>query len=182
MEQDERVLLNRAIALDEDALTHIHDQYYDRVYRYIAFRVNDLHAVEDLTGDVFIRFLTAIRTSSAPKNSLPGWLFGTANNVVKEHYRRKKREQWVELDERITNTNQSLAQETDVTLLKEELHRAVMNLTEDQQRVLALRFGFVMPIAEVAETMNKSAGSIKMLQARAIASLTRKLRRKEVGA
>ena len=44
-----------------------------------------------------------------------------------------------------------------------------------QQEVLALRFGFGLPIKEVAETVNKSEGSVKMLQVRAIAALTRRL-------
>ena len=47
------------------------------------------------------------------------------------------------------------------------------DLTEEQQQVLALRFGYEMPIRDVAETMNKSEGSVKMLQVRAIAALTR---------
>ncbi len=182
MEQDERILLNRAIALDEDALAHIHDQYYDKIYRYISFRVNDLQTVEDLSSDVFIRFLTTIRTPSAPQNSLRGWLFGTANNVVKEYYRRNKREQWTELNEQISTSGKSPDEEVDVALLKGQLQQAVVDLTEEQQRVLALRFGLAMPVAEVAETMNKSIGSIKMLQARAIAGLTRRLKKQEVGA
>jgi len=54
-------------------------------------------------------------------------------------------------------------------------------LTDDQQHVLAMRFGYGMAIRDVAKNMNKSEASIKMLQARAIASLGRKLSGMEVG-
>jgi RNA polymerase sigma-70 factor (ECF subfamily) len=55
------------------------------------------------------------------------------------------------------------------------LREALNDLTPEQQNVLALRFGFGLPIKDVAETVNKSEGSVKMLQARAIAALTRRL-------
>ena len=58
---------------------------------------------------------------------------------------------------------------------KAELRQALAELTTEQQEVLALRFGFGLPIKEVAETVNKSEGSVKMLQVRAIAALTRRL-------
>jgi RNA polymerase sigma factor (sigma-70 family) len=48
-------------------------------------------------------------------------------------------------------------------------------LTPEQQNVLGLRFGYGLAIKEVAETVNKSEGSVKMLQARAIATLARRL-------
>ena len=57
---------------------------------------------------------------------------------------------------------------------------ALAELTQEQQDVLALRFGYGMPIKDVAETVNKSEGSVKMLQVRAIAALTKRLAGKEV--
>jgi RNA polymerase sigma factor (sigma-70 family) len=55
------------------------------------------------------------------------------------------------------------------------LRRALADLTEEQQMVLGLRFGSEMPIRDVAELMGKTEGSVKQLQARAIAALSRKL-------
>jgi RNA polymerase sigma-70 factor (ECF subfamily) len=63
----------------------------------------------------------------------------------------------------------------------ESLRQALAELTDDQQHVLAMRFGFGMAVRDVAKTMNKSEGSIKMLQARAIATLSRMLSGTEVG-
>lgn len=171
--QDELLLLHRAKSLDQDALAQVHEQYYDAIYRYVAYRVNDLQTAEDLTSEVFIRFLHAIQQRNAPQNTIRGWLFGAASLILKEYYRKKKRAQLTELDDAMPDewvepTETLEAQET-----KKALHRAIADLTEDQQQVLALRFGYEMPIRDVAETMNKSEGSVKMLQVRAIAALTR---------
>ena len=67
------------------------------------------------------------------------------------------------------------ARQLEETQTQEMLRQAMSELTEDQQNVLALRFGYGLPIKEVAKTMSKSEGSIKMLQVRAIATLSRNL-------
>jgi len=179
---NEQLLLDRARQLDQAALAEIHERYYTAVYRTISFRVNDQQSVEDLTSEVFTRFLRAIRDKHAPKNTIRGWLIGVANNIVKEYYRQKKRDNWAEFDDLMAESGRSPDEETNLNLQKEQLYQAVMTLTEDQQQVLALRFGFEMPIREVAHSLNKSEGAVKMLQARAIAGLTQKLRGKELEA
>ena len=50
--RNESVLLARARELDETALAEIHDAYYGPLFRYIAFRVSDRQAAEDLTSEV----------------------------------------------------------------------------------------------------------------------------------
>lgn len=171
--QDELLLLHRAKSLDQDALAQVHEQYYDAIYRYMSFRVNDLQTAEDLTSEVFIRFLHAIKQKNAPQNTIRGWLFGTASLILKEHYRKKKRTQLTELSDSLPGETVAPTARLEVQENKAALRLAMTNLTEDQQQVLALRFGYEMPVREVAETMNKSEGSVKMLQVRAIAALTR---------
>ncbi len=172
---DEQTLLRRARALDQDALGHIHDQYYQPVYRYLSFRVSDPQTAEDLTSEVFTRFLAAIRDRSAPPNTIRGWLFGAAQNVLKEHYRKQKQMNWTELDESIAGRERGPEQQLEDRLGGEQLRAALAELTPEQQHVLALRFGYGLPIKDVAETVNKSEGSVKMLQARAIGALARRL-------
>jgi RNA polymerase sigma-70 factor, ECF subfamily len=60
-------------------------------------------------------------------------------------------------------------------MTQENLRRVMQELTEEQQNVISLRFGYDMPIQEVARTLGKTEGAVKQLQARAIATLARKL-------
>jgi RNA polymerase sigma-70 factor (ECF subfamily) len=172
---DEMKLLHRARILDQEALAEVHNRYYDSIYRYIAFRVNDTPTAEDLTSEVFLRLLNALRDKTAPQNTLRGWLYGVASRVLKEHYRKKKRDSFTLLHDDIPATEQGVDHEVDAILQNENLQAVMQGLTEDQQNVLALRFGFGMPIQEVADTMGKSEGSIKMLQARAIAAISQRI-------
>ena len=172
---DEMKLLHQARSLDQEALAEVHNRYYDSIYRYIAFRVNDTPTAEDLTSEVFLRLLSALRDKSAPQNTLRGWLFGVASRVLKEHYRKKKRDSFTLLHDDIPSTEQGIDHQVDAILQDENLRSVMSSLTEDQQNVLALRFGFGMPIQEVANTMGKSEGSIKMLQTRAIAAISQRV-------
>lgn len=174
--QDELLLLHRVRALEPEALAEVHDTYYVPIYRYIIMRISDPDTAEDLTSEVFIRLLSALRDHTAPQNTLRGWLFSVASRVVKDHYRKQYRSQQTDLHENIPSTNNSPENNVDMNLDKEALHHAVTELSEDQQNVIALRFGFGMSIREAAKTIGKSEGSVKMLQARAIKNLAKKLK------
>lgn len=179
--QDELDLLKRARAFDKEALALIHDRYYQSIYRYLSFRINDPHTAEDMASEVFIRFLSAIKDRNAPPNTIRGWLFGAAQNVLKEQYRKQKRMNWTELDDDVATNGWTPEKRLEERANKEELRAAISELTKEQQDVLALRFGYGMPIKDVAETVNKSEGSVKMLQVRAIAALTKRLTGSGVG-
>lgn len=172
---EEIILLKRAQALDEEALAEIHDKYYQGVYRYFSFRMPDPQTAEDLTSEVFIRFLKAIRDKNAPPNTIQGWLFGAARNVAREYYRRNKKIEVVSITEQIPARENSPEQKISKQLEVESMIKAMEGLTEDQKHVLALRFGYGLPIREVAEIINKSEAAVKMLQARAIMTLTNQL-------
>jgi RNA polymerase sigma-70 factor (ECF subfamily) len=174
--QDELLLLHRVRALEPEALAEVHDTYYVPIYRFIIMRINDPDIAEDLTSEVFTRLLSALRDHTAPQNTLRGWLFSVASRVVKDHYRKQYRAKETTLDENIPSTNHTPERRVDMNLDKEALHNAVTELTEDQQDVIALRFGFGMSIKEAAKTIGKSQGSVKMLQARAIKNLAKRLK------
>jgi RNA polymerase sigma-70 factor (ECF subfamily) len=172
---DEAELLSRARALDTDALAQIHDAYYGPLFRYVSFRVGDRHTAEDLVSEVFTRFLTALRDRKPPQSTLRGWLFGVAANLVGDYHRRRYRAPSDTLDEQVVSQADGPVELAEQAAISAELRRALATLTDEQQSVLAMRFGHELPIQEVARTLGKTEGSIKQLQARAIAALARKL-------
>lgn len=172
---EELDLLKRAKVLNEEALAEIHDRYYQGVYRYFSFRMPDGQTAEDLTSEVFLRFLKAIRDRHAPPNTIRGWLFGAAKNVAREYYRRTKRIEMVALTEQIPSGELPLESHLTKRMDEQALAKAINQLTDDQQHVLALRFGYGLPIREVAEIISKSEGAVKMLQVRAIAALAQEM-------
>ena len=174
--QDEMSLLARARALEDEALAEIHDRYYDAIFRYIVFRVSNQQVAEDLTSEVFVRLLSALRDHTAPQNTLRGWLYGVAFRVVNDFHRKQYRREEVQLNEGIASNSNNPLETVAERLSWRQLRAAMSELTDAQREVIALRFGQEMPIRDVAQLLGKTEGAVKQLQARAIASLARTLK------
>jgi RNA polymerase sigma-70 factor (ECF subfamily) len=107
---------------------------------------------------------------------LRGWLYGVASHIVTDYHRKHYRGgQEVALMETIESDVSGPAEQTIKKQTLEALSEALHDLTEEQQDVIALRFGYEMPIREVAEMIGKSEGAVKQLQARAVAALARRM-------
>jgi RNA polymerase sigma-70 factor (ECF subfamily) len=162
--------------LDPQALAEAHDTYYSAIFRYIAYKVGNQETAEDLTSEVFVRLLDAVRDRHAPQNTLRGWLYSVAGHIVTDYYRKQSRSgKDVLLMETLESDIVGPAEYSAKKQTLEELHDALSELTDEQQDVIALRFGYEMPIKEVAQIIGKSEGAVKQLQARAVASLSRKM-------
>jgi RNA polymerase sigma-70 factor (ECF subfamily) len=174
----EQTLLERAKRYDEAALGELYDRYAPRIYAYIYRRVSDAHLAEDLTGEVFVRVIQAIRSEKFWKTSFQGWLYRIAHNLVVDHYRRQPESPELMLDERLLAAEDDPADAVAQRLSRRQLVAAMHRLTPDQQQVVVLRFAEGLTAREVAEIMNKSVGAVEALQHRALATLRRVLKRK----
>jgi RNA polymerase sigma-70 factor (ECF subfamily) len=170
---DERTLLERAKRYDETALGQLYDRYAPRIYAYIYRRVGDAQAAEDLTSDVFVRVIQAIRAHRPWRTSFQAWLYRIAHNLVVDHYRRRRPVADLELDERLVSAEDDLASAVAERLSHRHLRAAISHLTPDQQQVLALRFGEGVTASQAADVMEKSTGAVEALQHRALAALRR---------
>jgi RNA polymerase sigma-70 factor (ECF subfamily) len=79
----------------------------------------------------------------------------------------------MDIDDATPMPSQDAALEVKVeqSLDAERLRSAIRRLTEDQAEVVSLRFLEGYSISEVAAMMNRSEGSVKALQYRAVATL-----------
>ncbi len=167
---DEKMLLQRAQALDNAALGEIHDRYYPEIYRYAYNRVGEQASAEDIASEVFLRLLNALHSQHAPQTTLRGWLFGVAAHLVVDLFRRRKT---VALDESVPDGKAARLAED--ALHQSDLRAALHGLTGEQKEVLALRFGEGFSIEETADLMKRSVTAVKALQFRAVESLRREL-------
>jgi len=171
---DEDRLLARARRGDRRAIGEIYERYFDAIYQFIRWRVDDPAVAEDLTSEVFIKLLSALQSSAAPADSLRGWLFRVARNSLYNHYQRPV--PTTSLDEALplaadADTEAQFIRATEV----ERVQHALRTLAVDQQEVLILRFGQMLNLEATADSMGKSVSAIKSLQFRAINSLRRAL-------
>jgi RNA polymerase sigma-70 factor (ECF subfamily) len=172
---EQQELLERASRAEPAALGAVYDQYADRIYAYIYRRVGQAEVAEDLTGQVFMRMLEAIRKGQGWRSSFSGWLYRIAHNLVIDYYRRRGRVTLVDIDEAapVRATHGDPVRSAEAMLKREQLRAALFQLTAEQAQVVTLRFLEERSVAEVADLMDKSEGAIKALQYRAVLALRR---------
>lgn len=171
---DDDKLLAGARRLDSRALAEIHDRYYPGLHRYLIYRTGDDDTAADLASEVFMRLLDNLHAGKSP-DSLNAWLFGVANHLVADHFRRQARRPQVALSDDLPGPEDAHNIEADKRMDIAAVRAALRHLTEEQQQVLALRFDRDLSIAEAAALMKKSETAVKQLQFRAVAALRRKL-------
>ena len=174
---DESLLLERAKEYDPEALGEIHDAYFEKIYRYIYRYLGEAHLAEDLTADVFLKLLEAIKVSRGPRTNLSAWLYRVAHNLVVDHFRRQSGRESLLLEESLVAANDDMAMVMEKKLVQQQLRAAISHLTADQQQVIILKFVEGLSNTEAGQVLGKTEGAIKSLQHRALAALQRIMER-----
>jgi len=172
---DEAALLDRIRQYDQAALAQVYDDYYDRIYHYVYRFVGQVAAAEDLTANVFLRLLNAVRNGNQPRSNLLAWLYRVAHNLVVDGFRRRPVEE-LELTEWLEGYEPDVTHIVEQKLQLERVRRALLELTQAQQQVIALKFLEGLDSVEVGAILNKSEGAIDALQHRALLALREALR------
>ncbi len=146
-------------------LADIYDTHAPRVYRYIYHRLGDRSLAEDLTGEVFVRFLNVTTT---PDN-VGAFLYRIAHNLIVDYLRRNQ-------PARVISDNVPVDQADPARLAELEMERArlrrlIARLTPDQQQVIVLKFLEGLSNEEIARVLDKPVGAVKALQHRGLVAL-----------
>lgn len=163
-------ILKKAQAGSGEALAHLYNHYFDRIYRFIYYRVSHKETAEDLTEDVFVKLFSKLKGLEQTA-AFEGWLFQIARNQVIDYYRSKK--QTVALED-VENTLEYETNIVDVVNLKTQqmvFIKLLRELTPEQQQVIKLKFLEDLDNDVIAQALNKTEGAIRVIQHRAIARL-----------
>lgn len=169
--QEERDLVRSAQQHDGDAFAQLYDKYFDKIYRYVAFKVGNRVEAEDMAQQVFLSALQNISSFKWRNIPFSAWLFRIAHNKVVDHLRKKSRRATVSLEGVQVLSASNPQQAAELSLDIEWLKSATAELTAAQRDVITLRFAGDLPIAQVAQIMGKSQGAVKALQHSAIVAL-----------
>jgi RNA polymerase sigma-70 factor (ECF subfamily) len=174
--KQERHLILAAQRGDEQALGRLYDAYVDRIYRYILYRVNDSETAEDLTSDVFLRVVEGLPTYQDRDVPFLAWLYRIAHARLIDHYRQTTRRG---PHQDIESVNVHLDDDLDGVLMttyhQDKVREAMRSLTAEQQQVIVLRFMEGNNLQETADALGKTVGAVKVMQHRALESLSRAL-------
>lgn len=173
----EKELLQACLCFNENALGQVYDRYSPELYRYAARFLGDPCMAEECVAETFSRFLKALRAQRGPKDFLRAYLYRIAHNWITDYYRRAP--QVTELKDSQPEEGNSPERETERRIRKVHMRRAILQLTPDQQQVIALKYLEDMQNEEIAQALHKPVSAVKSLQHRALTSLKRMLQKEK---
>src|SRR5215469_7861348 len=146
------------------ALLALYDRALPVVYGYLLPRCGAASLAEDLTSETFLAAVDAIRRHDAPPVSTP-WLVGVARHKLVDHWRRTAREERglraVADDEPVPTD--PWEQRLDTLCA----HRTLQQLAPQYRAALTLRYVDDLPVAGVAEVMDRTLHATEALLVRA---------------
>ncbi len=161
---------------DVDAIGALYDRHHESIFRYVWSRVGERRLAEDLTGDVFMRMLTALPGYRSLGLPFRAWLYRIAHNRLVDHFRSDGRRVWLALEAVEGQIGEGdPAPAIEQKLLVERVGRALSQLDENQREVVTLRFIAGLSLQETALAMGRSEAAVKSLQHRSLAALRRTL-------
>lgn len=175
-EADERRLVEAA-QRDRAQFGAVYEKYFEVVYAYVARRVRDRSATEDLTSEVFRKALAHLPRFKWTGAPFAAWLLRIAANLIADRAKRVAREEQSDSEELADRGRSAQAQQSDLEAAERRAFviRLVEELPEDQRRVVRMRFAEEKSIGEIAAHLNRTEGAVKQLQFRAFQTLRAKL-------
>ena len=170
--QAERLLVDAAKAGDQAALSELYQTYFPRLYRYILVRTGNSYDAEDLTEEVFMRVLQAIKRFEHRKAPFSAWLFRIAHNaVISQRRKETARGRSSQLNDGMQVDSAGPEELAEKHVALSEVMQAAKSLPDAQRQVISLRFAAGLTVAETARAMGKGEGNVKVIQHKAIAKL-----------
>jgi RNA polymerase sigma-70 factor (ECF subfamily) len=176
-EQAEERLIVEAAQKDPARFAELYELNFERVYRFIARRVGDRDAAEDLTSEVFHKALANLRRFEWRGVPFAGWLLRIAANAIADRGQRAGRELAVD-DPPEVGEEANADVDLEEVEQRARLFRLVEQLPADQRRVIAMRFAEEKSIREIAEELGRTEGAVKQLQFRGLQNLREQIKAK----
>lgn len=169
---DEEAIINAA-KTNSDAFGKLYEQYQQRVFSYVLYRVADAQSADDLTAQIFERALRKIAAYQPTRGAFAVWLFTIARNTVNNHLRTKRLRQWVTLDLLSNHCTEAMSLE-EVVCQGEQLHQLlalVAQLSSQERDLLALKFGAGLTNRRIAELSGLTESNVGVIVYRTIRKL-----------
>ena len=163
-------LIEKAKEGDGNAFGKLYDLFFDRIYKFIFFRISHKEVAEDITEEVFIKAYQALAKLKEDQ-AFESWLYQISRNKLIDYYRSKKSLVDISQVENELVYDFNLSESIDKRLEEQKFLEALELLPEDQKTVIQLKFIEDLENPEIAIILNKTEGSIRVIQHRAITKL-----------
>lgn len=153
----------------------MHQKYHGRILAYFIQHTGKKEDAEDLTSDVFLYAFKNFDAYDEKKASFATWIYTIAKNRFKNYLRSRKVHDDIEDYHDIIGDS---GEYEDYVILQEQrelLYKALQQLTEQQKKIIILKYFQQMKNTEIAEILGTNSNNIGVQSSKALTALKKKL-------
>lgn len=152
----------------QESIEILIEKYYRDIYTYCYCRVEDVQTAQDLTQDVFLKFLQNLN-SYEHTGKLKNYLYVIAGNLIKDYYK-KHREIITEDPENHKKktsrgqdlySRESVEQEPPDITDRLTMQEIVRTLSEPERELILLRYYQNLRLSEIAKIMDMPVSTVR---------------------
>jgi RNA polymerase sigma-70 factor, ECF subfamily len=153
----------------EMAFIEAYDTFADPIFRHCFFKVSSREIAKDLTQETFMKAWKYAREGKEEIENMRAFLYHIANNLIIDHYRKRKESSLDELMEGGYEPKEALSHEKLYDVL--DANRAVellQNLPEKYREVILMRYIEELSPGEIGEIIGESENVVSVRIHRAL--------------
>jgi len=150
-----------ALRMRSDSFERLFEEHAGRLFSFLVYRTGNRALAEDLLSETFERVLRSHHRFDPRRGSERRWLYTIALNLLRDQARRRTHEERA-LQHVGAGTP---AAETDPGLVavehRDELHRALAVLSDEEREAIALRFGADLKLRDIARVLGDGESAVE---------------------
>ncbi|MDO8614958.1 MAG: sigma-70 family RNA polymerase sigma factor [Dehalococcoidia bacterium] len=170
---DDEALIGLAASGDREAFGDLYERYAVKVFRHAYFLTGEVALAEDLTAQTFLNAMQAICRYESRGVPFVAWLLRIAGNLVINYRKSHKNNGHAPLPDTLEATGSFYSPEAscEVAVDGERVWQEVRKLSQEQRRVIVMRFVDDLSYPDIAQVLGKSVGAVRVIQFRALSNL-----------
>ncbi|HKK54148.1 MAG TPA: RNA polymerase sigma factor [Patescibacteria group bacterium] len=174
MDKNESQLIKKCQNGSLESFGPLYDKYIKKIYNYLYYRVPDKAVAEDVCSQTFIKALKAINSYSENKGTFSAWLYRIAKNNLIDYYRAYKNDLNVD-DLWYLEDDTDIESTADKKVKLDKIKNCLNHLKKEQKEIIILRVWDELTYSEIAEIVDKSETSCKMIFSRSLEKIKQEL-------
>jgi RNA polymerase sigma-70 factor (ECF subfamily) len=158
----------------EQYFSQLYDEHLDKIYRFVYYKVSSESIAEDICSDIFTSLWRQVYLEKEIKNP-SAFLFSTARNSIIDYYRKKDKEKNREdIDDYIdiiSDKKQDVHKNAQLKDDMEIVNAAMNQMKEEYRQAIFMYYIEQEPITEVARSLGKSQGAVRVIVSRGMKHL-----------
>ncbi len=169
-------LLRLAQAGSREAFGEIYELWAERIFRFCLKRTGDRELAADLTSEIFLKIWQKLPQFKGDHASFDFWAYQIARNTQNDYFRKKQMasiplDDLPEMAAEIKNPFEA----ADI-IFDRRLEEALSSLSDEFRRAIELRYIKDLTFGQVAKSMRKKEGTVRVILSRALRALREKLK------